>query len=72
MTKNERKKKAIDHLRNAEENLRDSDAEYTSNNDIEANYHMTRCIGESLMAIAYLLAMREDMYVYGDRLLERR
>ena len=72
MMKDEKKKSAIEHLMNAEENMRDADAEYTSGYDIEANHHLLTSIGESLLAIAYILGMKEDLTVYGDFLRARK
>ena len=66
MMKAEKKKRAIEHLMNAEENMLDADAEYADDRDPEANYHLLRGIGESLLAIAYILGMKEDLAAYGD------
>jgi hypothetical protein len=72
MTKQYRKKKALEHLKDAQENMLDADAEYTSDRDKEANYHILMSIGESLLAIAFILGMKEDLYVDGDRFMESR
>ena len=52
--------------------MMDADAEYISGNDIEANHHLLTSIGESLLAIAYILGMKEDLTVYGDFIRARK
>ena len=72
MLKSDMKRMALECLKVADESSTCAVDCWVEQDTEEANYQLNKSIANSLLSIAYLIGMKEDLALFGEFLKERR